>query len=331
MLNMITESEPKPMPVIREHSERISPGPLAPTIFHEAWWLDIVTGGDYAVAEVSDNGKTVGRLPYFLKRRGGLQYSIMPPMTHFIGPAVVHHGGPPATRFLWQAKVTHELIRQLPPASIYQWKCHRDITDAIAFQQEKFHTTVQFTHEVFPDTEEVLWQHLRGEKRKKIRSAQRSVILRDVRDPSEFWQAYDRNLQHKGNRNVCDRDLCCRLIEGCLARDRGRIYGAYDQHGQLTAAVFCIWDQTSAFYFMSTRNPGAHQGAISLLAWEAMKEAASRGLIFDFDGLNNGNAVLFFTEFGGIVSPRYIVTRRTTFGGLALDIKNRFRESRYFY
>jgi hypothetical protein len=305
--------------------------PLAPTIFHETWWLEAVTRGDYKTVEIADHNKTVGRWYYFPRRQAGLRYSIMPPMTHFLGPAVIDDGGNASTRFLRRAHITHELIRKLPTASIYQYKCHRDITDVIAFQQENFHTDVQFTYETHPAPEEVLWKNLRGEKRKKIRSAQRSVTVSDITDPMEFWRFYDANLHKKGSANVCEKELCSRLIENCLSRNRGRIWGAFDKNNQIVAAVFCIWDNTNSFYFMSSRAPEAHHGAISLLTWEAMKNAASRGLIFDFDGLNNPKAVLFFTEFGGIISPRYIVTRQTFLGGVALGIKNMRRESRFFY
>lgn len=323
VLNCIPEMEARPLRPLAD--------PLTPTIFHEPWWLETVTSGEYEKIELSDNGRIVGRLYYFLRRRGGLKYSIMPPMTHFLGPAVIDDGGSASTRFLRKANIIHALIQKLPPAAIYQYKCHRDITDAIAFQQEKFHTAVQFTYEVFPNAEEELWKNLRSEKRKKIRSAQRSLTVSDIKDPLEFWQFYDANLQQKGTHNICDQKICCRLIEKCLSRNYGRIYAAYDKNHQLVAAVFCVWDATSSYYFMSTRSSDAHHGAISLLAWEAMKDASTRGLIFDFDGLNNSKAVLFFTEFGGIISPRYIVTRHTFLGGMALGIKNLWRENRYFY
>jgi len=316
---------------IQEYVPRPVVDALIPTIFHEPWWLDIVTGGDYSAVEISDNGKVVGRLYYFLHNRGGLKYSIMPPMTHFLGPTVIDDGGHSSTRFLRRAHITRELIQLLPPASIYQYKCHRDITDAIAFQQEKFDTAVQFTYEIHPADEDALWKNMRSEKRKKIRSAQKELTVSDIHDPIEFWRFYDGNLQQKGIKNRCEQNMCYRMIEGCLSRNRGRIYSALDKNNNIVAAIFCVWDEISSFYFMSSRVLGKHQGAISLLAWEAMKDAAQRGLIFDFDGLHNSQAVLFFTEFGGVISPRFIVTRQTFLGHVALTIKNMNRENRYFY
>src|SRR4051812_753900 len=73
--------------------------PLAPTIFHEGWWLDIVTGGNYKLAQVQENGEVIGRLPYFPRSRLGITYSIMPPMTHFVGPAIVEGEGNHTTKF----------------------------------------------------------------------------------------------------------------------------------------------------------------------------------------------------------------------------------------
>lgn len=303
---------------------------LAPTIFHEPWWLDMVTGGDYQMAEVRDGGTVIGRLPYFPRRRLGLRYSIMPPMTHFLGPAVMEGEGHAPTRFLHRLEITHALIRQLPALSLIHYKCHGDVTDVIAFQQEQFLTGVQFTHEIAPKAEDVLWMNLRSKKRKKIRHARQLVTVEQVRDPLEFWNIYDSNLRARGMKNVCEKRLCCQLIEACLNRGRGRIYAARDHTQSIVAAVFCIWDAKSCFYFMSTRAPNA-DNAVSLLTWEAMVDAASRGLVFDFDGLNRAQSVLFFTEFGGVISPRYTVTRHTLAGGLAYAAKNWRRESRFFY
>ncbi len=305
--------------------------PLMPTIFHESWWLDIVTGGNYDYAEVRENGMPVGRLPYFLRSRWGMKYSIMPPMTHFVGPAIIEGEGSAATRFLRRAQITRELIQQLPKASLYRYKCHHEVKDTIAFQQENFITNVQFTHEIAPLPHDVLWKNMRSEKRKKIRQAQQQLTVSFIEDVKEFWRFYDNNLKKKKIKNVCDETLCTKLIEVCLVRKRGRIYAARDKNNDVVAAIFCIWDAHTSFYFMSSRTVIAHNGAISLLAWEAMKDASSRGQVFDLDGLNHSSAVLFFTEFGGTVSPRYIVTRQTLVGGLAWALKDMFRENRYFY
>ena len=64
--------------------ENLAMDTFSPTIFHEDWWLDIATGGKASVAEVTSNGKVVGRLPYFLERRNGFTICRMPTLTRFL-------------------------------------------------------------------------------------------------------------------------------------------------------------------------------------------------------------------------------------------------------
>jgi hypothetical protein len=116
--------------------------PLVPTIFHEQWWLDITADGRYEIVEVAKGGKTVGRLPHFPRSKYGLKYSFLPTMTHFLGPAIDAGEGSLQTRLLARVSITRELIAGLPKAGLYWYRCHRDITDVVAFQENNFETTV---------------------------------------------------------------------------------------------------------------------------------------------------------------------------------------------
>src|ERR1700674_2575471 len=69
--------------------------PLAPTIFHEDWWLDAATGGNFEVVEVTVGGRTVGRLPFNTTNRFGLKMIRMPALTYFLGPAIDEGEGSP--------------------------------------------------------------------------------------------------------------------------------------------------------------------------------------------------------------------------------------------
>jgi hypothetical protein len=287
------------------------PDLLAPTIFHETWWLDVATEHAYSVAEVSSGGKVVGRLPYLLSRRKGLPHIIMPTLTHFLGPAVLEGEGSSNTRFLKRLNITRELITKLPHAISYEMVCHAGVTDVIAFQAENFGTTVQFTHEVHPLPEQELWTKMRDKTRNVIRRAQEQYDVVCLTDQQAFIDFYARNLQQK---SYLDLSVCARIIEACLARRRGRILAARSPDGRLAAANLCVWDSRSAYYLMATRASNAGNGAGSLLVWKAMLDATSRKLIFDTDGIASEGDILFFAGFGGEVRPRYVAERFTTLG-----------------
>ncbi len=309
--------------------EQLGLDPLAPTIYHEEWWLDIATGGRCDVVEVNSNGKRVGWLPYSMQNKFGLKFSIPPRLTHVLGPAIDCGAGGEDAQAYNRACITRELLAKLPPAAIYHFKCQREVTDVVAFQMENFATSVQFTQELRPLPTETLWANMRKKKRSQIRRAQEVVTVETLSEPEEFWRFYETNVEQRGLANYYVKADVLRCIEQCFQRQCGRIYAARDKDGALVAAIWCIWDRVSAYYFMSTRTATAHDGAVSLLLWRAIQDAAALGLIFDFDGVSSNESVAFFSGFGGHLTPRYKATKTSTLGRIVWETKELRRSNRY--
>ena len=99
------------------------------------------------------------------------------------------------------------------------------------------------------------------------------------------------------------------VFDATLSRRQGRLLAAQDPNGTLLAAIFYVWDEAITYYMLTTRRPETHNGVVSRLIWEAMRESAAHGRIFDLGGIGTMGSVLFYTAFGGEVSLRYIVRR----------------------
>jgi Acetyltransferase (GNAT) domain len=329
-----TDALQRPRDVIEMKQDALSRknkvNPLVPTIFHEQWWLDITTDGQYGIVEVAKGGKTVGRLPYFLRSKYGVKYSFLPTMTHFLGPAIDEGDGSLRTRLLARLNITRELIAGLPKAGLYKYKCHRDVTDVVAFQDNNFETAVHFTFEIAPNPVNLLWSNFGPDKRSQIHRAQNFLTTTTIDDPDAFYLFYNSNIVRRGSRNYYRKDICCRAVAASLERASGRIYAAKDKYGSLAAAAFCVWDQTASYFLLTTRTPDAHNGAVSLVLWEAIKDAALRGLIIDFDALGNKESFAFFSGFGGVLCPRYVVTRASPLVRIPWVIKELFRAKTYY-
>jgi hypothetical protein len=295
---------------------------LIPTIFHEDWWLEAATGGEYDVVEVRANDRMVGRLPYFVQKRAGLRRVVMPTLTHFLGPAVDEGAGNAITRALKRRDITKELISQLPSLPSIRIKCHRDVTDVISFQEEGFQTSVQFTHELAPAPPETLWANMRDKVRNVIRRSEAQVAVEVLHDPKEFQLFYNNNITKRDRANYLDPGRSLAVITAALEHQRGQILATRDAQGRLTAAAFCVWDEQVAYYLMTTRTADAGNGDVSLLVWKFVQEAAGRGLVFDFDGVSSVGSVLFFTGFGAAVCPRYVVTRSTPWMRMLLEARD---------
>jgi hypothetical protein len=327
-LQLITDSG-----LSAEHSEAEKPAqpPLVPTVFHEEWWLDAATGGRYSIAEVQAGNKTVGRLPYLVRSRFGLKGIWTPPVTYFLGPGLDEGEGSPNNRFLKRMDITRELIAKLPKSSWECIRCHAGIKDMIAFQEQRFRTYVQFTHEIAPAPTELLWQQLRNKTRNVIRRAREQMTIEEIGDPEEFIRAHKNNLAAEGESDSLDMDACRKVLTSALAHKQGRIIASRDAEGKITAANFCAWDNATSYYVLSTRSRDAGNGATSLLIWEAIQQAVSRGLTFDFAGLGTKGSVLLYSGFGATVAPRFVALRSSGFARLIADARALLTNEFYFF
>jgi hypothetical protein len=314
---LATNATHKPPPVF---------DPLAPTVFHQPWWLNAATGGDYAEAVVIQSGKRIGWFPYVVQKMvAGQRLCGMPDMTHFLGPAVDEGRGAPCNQVLRRAQITRELLAQVPKTSGFWQKLHRGTPDALVYQEQGYETTVQFTFEVAPAEPKILWKNMRDKTRNVIRRAREQLTVSPLADLAAFSAFYHANLTASGQRSHYTRALIERMCGAAIERAQGRILSVEDAAGAIQAAIFYVWDAKAAYYLLSSRTRDAHNGAVSLLVWEAMQDIAARGLIFDFEGVATSGSALFFNGFGGAITPRYIISRHTLAHRIAGRLGNPLR------
>lgn len=287
--------------------------PVAPheaTIFHERWWLECATGGAFDTVQLTENGQIVASLPYCLGSGFGFKAIVMPKLVHFMGPYISEGEGNELTRFRRRLSLTRELIGKLPDVSSCAFKFHSAIVDTVPFQMEGFQTSVQFTHIIEPQPASMVWDRMLSQRRTIIRGAEKSHSIEVWDDADRFMDFYNDNLKKFGVKSYFNDGAARRLVREALKRKRGMIWVA-KAGNQPSAAIFCVWDRTTAYYLMTTRTPESHGGAVSLLIYEAIKAAMASGLVMDMDGLNASSSVRFLAGFGGKLVPRYFVTRRT--------------------
>jgi len=287
---------------------------MAPTVFHEPWLLEITSRGAFQLAQVHDGGRVVGLLPYTLSRRHGLRVSVMPQLTHVLGPAIDEGGGSSNTRWLRRLGILDELLSKLPRVALFSQTCHPYTADVLGFQGRGFDTAVQFTAEINPLPPEALWKGMRDKTRNVIRRTEERATVTVGQDPAEFRSFYGANLANTGKREYFELDSIVPLHQAAQARDQGQILEIRTAEGRLAAAAFFVWDAQRMWYLLSTRDPKqADNGAVSCLIWHGMQEASRRGLVFDFDGVSSTGSARFFAGFGAHLKPRFIVHRTSPF------------------
>ena len=166
---------------------------------------------------------------------------------------------------------------------------------------------------------------MRDKTRNVIRRAEEQHQACEMVDVEAFARFYVGNVAASGRRSHYDEALITRVCDAAVQRGQGRIIATETPSGEPAAAIFYVWDTEAAYYLLTTRRLDAGNGAVSLLIWDAMRDVAARGLIFDFEGVVTSGGALVFTGFGGEITPRYVVSRFTLGHRIAGRLSNPFR------
>ena len=297
------------LPVVKS-GKILKPYP-AFSVFHERWWLDAVTDGNWQQAEVRQGGLSVGMMPYIVSRRFGCDISMMPLMTRTLGPVVKPASGKPASEFRRRAEIIGQLIDQLPRASVFEQRFDPAITDVLKFQEAGFACSVEYTFRTQTGQSAAdMWSSMLDKTRNLIRSATKEGLTpRRIDDAATFCDFYEGMLRDRGRQNQYTTAAMQRVCQEAMQRDAGAALGAYDSYGVLQAAIFLVWDKANSYYLLTSRQSKGHSGAVSLLVWQGMQDAAASGRVFDFDGLATPGITKFLSGFGGTLHSRMTVSR----------------------
>ncbi|MCW2275842.1 hypothetical protein M2321_003441 [Rhodoblastus acidophilus] len=286
------------------------------TLFHEHWWLDAVSGGQFSEVEVSEGNEIVGRLPYVVIRRFGFTQLMLPPFTHALGPCVVKNDGKYQTKLKNRVAIVKKLIEQLPKHDYFFQICDPScqdglaFADGLAFQEYGFQVRTQYTFHIdCRDTPDVLLQQMHPRARRNIRASQNHYSVVSINDPDVFTEFYNKCLLAKGLKSNLPLERFSKIHAACCARGCGEIFACLDESGSPIAMTFVVWDRRVMSYLLTVRYPEAgDKGSVNLLIWTAMQKAHELGLIFDLDGVSTTGTAEFLSHLGGELRTRMIVT-----------------------
>lgn len=280
------------------------------TLFHEPWWLDAVTGGQWALLIACHKDHEVGILPVWKHHRRGFWWWTTPPLTHVLGPVIDLGDGNSSSRRQQRLTVTENLLAQIPQSCCFRQLIDPSVPDVLAFQARGFVTAPHYTILIDCSDLDKVWAGFRQSTRRFIRKAQGEFEVETWDDPRGFVDFFAKNMQGAPISWRSNLDHFEPLYAACRQRDQGNIYVARDRQGRMAAAVFATWGHGKLYYHMTTRNKEiADYGVVSLIIWKLMAEANARGLTFDLDGIISESILKFATGFGGEVVPRIIVER----------------------
>ncbi len=302
-------------------------------MFHQPWWLNAVSGGNWNEVTVTSNGAVIARLPYVAKRILGVPGIGMPPLTHVLGPQLPLCRGGVEGRFSQRRALLTELISRLPPHKYFNQTCDSSVTDTLPFYGLGYDSAVKYSLRMpLNESPEEMLRGMRKQIRYDIRKAEQALTVHHDLDIDAFCHFY--NVCTQANNKVWWSQrfarqadtLKKRVYEACIRENAGCLLAARDGAGVLRAAIMLVWGDGVMYYLLTAhdaRPEGA--GSVKLLLWEGLKLAQQFGMEFDFHGLPRPGAINILTGFGARVVNRIAVTKMPPALYLAREVASRLR------
>jgi hypothetical protein len=278
-------------------------------VFAQPWYLDACAeGGTWDVVLAHDNGRVVGALPYFHKRKGPFRYVTMPSFVKMLGPYLL-----PEFRGVLKKEhgLLEELIRQLPAFAAFKQNFYPTVTNWLPFYWQSFRQTTYYTYRLnglhqLAQIEAGINRNLR----RNIQKAQQQVRVVHHLPPEEFYRLNKLSFDRQGLAVPYSWAQFARHDAALAAHGARQFFFAVDAQERVHSAAYLIWDQQAAYYHLSGDDPALREsGAGILLVWEAIRYASEvLGLAcFDFEGSMLPAVERIRVQFGAVQTPYFFV------------------------
>jgi hypothetical protein len=280
-------------------------------VFSRDWWLDAVCGENWDALVLEKKGRVYAAMPLYIPCR---HIVTMPQYTQTMGIWFAGEAGD--TKYSSQLEhrqaICRHFIGQLRKYRNFFQNFGYEFTDWLPFYWEGYLQTTRYSY-VLNGLKDVagMSANMSQQTRRSIRKAreQSVTVCRGV-PADDFFRIQSLTFRRQKKRNTQSQATLRRLIDAARQRGQGDIFGGYDKAGNLHAAAFAAWQNSSAYYIAGGGDPALRSsGAHSLVLWEAIKHVSQYTDVFDFEGSMIPGVERFFREFGAVQTPYFAITR----------------------
>jgi Acetyltransferase (GNAT) domain len=296
------------------------------TMFHEDWWLDAATNGQWDRVTVQRDGVVAASMPFILRKNFGLRFLTMPPYTRTLGPLFANIPTKPAKGLAVQVELLHSLLSKAPRHDRFEMVLPPDSDLTLAFVTCSYSVTNTFTFiwDGNPPMDH-LFRDMQSKTRRKIQANAKRLRAERHTDIDRFIRM---SVVEHGRfvGNYHDFSAVTRIFQACVNRGQAIVLSAVNEQGKDVAASVLVWGCGVLYNLLAARHPReAGPGANSFLLWEAMRVAKEKNLDFDSDGVYSPHAAVFYSRFGLTPRVRPTINQGNGWWKLALLAKSILR------
>lgn len=271
------------------------------SIFEEDWWWDAVApNGWQAITIQNKEGKTIARMPYFVKKRKGFKFMTMPPFTQTCGPWIAPNKGKLSANLAIEKDILYAIISKLPQISNVDIVLDSTRSYILPFKWQNFRYEPRFSYVIsdLSNTEEV-FKNFASSIKSDIRKAEKTLTIHETQDIHILIELQNKTFERQNRTNPCSVKLLERLHKACMEHNTSKLLYSKDIDGNIHSAAYFVYDAERCYYLFSGADPKLRKsGSGSLLLWEGIKFASKVSKVFDFEGSNIEDIERFFRRFG---------------------------------
>ena len=256
-------------------------------VFMQDWYLDAVCeGGEWQAIVHRINLKTVGVWPIFLKKKAIWKYIAMPQMGKLMGPFIV----PEMREVTQEMRILEAMIAQLPPNLVaFEQDFNYTITNWLPLYWKGFSQTTRYSYRLsLALSQTTLWDNIASNYKRKIKKAQQLIDIVTALPTDQLFQLCSMSFARQQIKFPLSKAYFYQIYDAFSAHQAGKAFYALDKNsGEIHAAIFLVWDQSSAYLLWSGEHPELRKsGAGVALQWEAILYTKNtlNLPIFDFEG-----------------------------------------------
>lgn len=280
-------------------------------LFFQPWWLDAVAPGKWEPWVAIQGGEPVGIWPIVEARKGIFRGAGMPLLTPFLGlwlfyPSIISN----YHKLSLEEKTINAFLKQFKPVNFFEQVMPTYLSNWLPWYWNGYQQTIRYTYQLELQDPKIAWENLSGKMRREIRHAEKIVGLKKGGESRIIYENVGKSLQKNGKNWIASPLLVDKLFQEAKSRQCGEQYYACDKDGNIHAAVWVVWDQSTAY--LLARGGDARlmrSGAMKYLVWAIIEKFSGRVSKIDFVGSQLKPVERFIRHFGAKQTPMHFIYR----------------------
>ena len=264
-------------------------------IFSQYWWLDIVCGeNNWDVALCKIENKIAGAFPYYIKKKIGLKFLILPKFTQKLGPFIVEKYKKD------YFKITKELINNLPKFNYFDQdvEVHNNI---LPFYWEGFESSFSYSFRINNiNNSETTYSNFHNNRKQDIKTGKKNNIKTyfDI-NTLQFFEFHKKNLNLRKTEISYKFEDFDKLFKKAKKNNKCVIAGTKKENEEFGSMAFIVWDKKNAYLNQLTTNiQKLKEGHSSILINDILYFMRDKVENFDFEGSMDNGIYNFYKSFG---------------------------------